>query len=211
MTNFKETRLGILGGSFNPVHIGHLLLAQTLCDALELSRIIFVPCATPPHKKASSLLPAKHRLAMLELAIEGIINFEVSDIEIQRGGTSYSIDTVRQLKQLHPNVELYFIVGTDTLKELHTWRKIEELLSLCHIAAAARPGPSTANLTAADIKLPAPWPERLLANIVSSRLIDISSSDIRYRLAEGLSVRFMVPQSVEMYILEHRLWTTRNS
>jgi nicotinate-nucleotide adenylyltransferase len=211
MTNFKETRLGILGGSFNPVHIGHLLLAQSLSDKLELSRILFIPCACPPHKKASSLLPAKHRLAMLELAVEGNIHFEVSDIEIQRGGTSYSVDTVRQLKEQYPDVELNFIVGTDTLKELHTWRKIEELLSLCRVVAAARPGPSTTSLSVNDIKLPAPWPERLIGNIVSSRLIDISSSDIRYRLAEGLSVRFMVPQSVEMYILEHRLWTTRNS
>lgn len=211
MTNFKETRLGILGGSFNPVHIGHLLLAQTLCDALDLSRVLFIPCSTPPHKKASSLLAAKHRLAMLELATEGIVHFEVSDIEIQRGGTSYSVDTVRQLKELHPNVDLYFIVGTDTLRELHTWRKVEELLSMCHVVAAARPGQPSPKLNAADIKLPAPWPERLLANIVSSRLIDISSSDIRYRLAEGMPIRFMVPQSVEMYILEHRLWITRNS
>ena len=131
------------------MHLGHLVIAQDALEHFEMSKIMFVPCACPPHKSSSDLAPAGHRLAMLEGALEGDLHFEVSDIEIQRGGLSYTIDTIRTLKELNPGVELCFIIGADSLVELHIWKDIESLLQLCRIVTIARPGIWTvwANLT----------------------------------------------------------------
>jgi nicotinate-nucleotide adenylyltransferase len=206
MQNPVPGRIGILGGTFNPVHIGHLILAQTAIETLELSRMLFIPCATPPHKSPSRLTPAKHRLAMLEMAVEGDPRFEVSDAEIRRGGISYTLDTVADLHKTCPDAELVFIIGADTLPELHLWKEVYTLLALCRIVAFARPGVRLGTLSAKDLHLDSPWPERLLKDIRIGRLIEISSSDVRHRIAEGLSIRYLVPAAVEMYIAEHGLY-----
>jgi nicotinate-nucleotide adenylyltransferase len=199
-------RVGVLGGTFNPIHNGHLLLAQSAIDRFELSRILFVPSATPPHKGGANILSADHRFSMLSLALEGDIRFEASDLEIRRGGCSYTIDTIRHLKRTQPNTHLYFIAGIDSLLELWMWKEAEELLKLCEFVSFERPGLSAGRPQPEQIKLPPPWPERLLAGAFRGRLIEISSSDIRYRVAEGLSIKYLVPSAVEIYIAEHGLY-----
>ncbi len=199
-------RLGILGGTFNPVHLGHLIMAQDALEHFELSRVLLVPCASPPHKSAQDLAPASHRLAMLEAVLEGDLHFEASDLELQRGGTSYTVDTLRELAALNPGVELCFIIGSDSLLELHLWKDIEAILGLCRVVTIARPGIDLAGLKGTDLKLPDPWPARLLADIRVGHQVDVSSTDIRYRVAEGMAIRYLVPAGVEMYIAEHSLY-----
>ncbi|MCX7590768.1 MAG: nicotinate-nucleotide adenylyltransferase [Kiritimatiellae bacterium] len=199
-------KVGVFGGTFNPIHLGHLILGQTALESCGLSSVLFIPCSKPPHKTAKNLASAHHRLAMVELAIEGDFRFRVSDIEIRRGGVSYAIDTIRSLRATDPSAAYYFLIGTDTLLELHLWKNIDQLLTLCTFVAFARPGVDLRAIGPEHLKLPGDWGERLLSNVVMSRQIDISSSDIRHRVAEGLSIRYLVPFSVEMYIAEHRLY-----
>lgn len=208
MQSGSNPRIGVLGGTFNPVHLGHLIVAQTAMERFELGRVLFIPCASPPHKNGPGLAEGRHRLAMLQSAIEGDLRFEVSDVELQRGGRSYTIDTVRALHERFPGADFCFIIGADTLTELHTWREIETLLTLVRFVTVARPGTDLAPLRARPdrLRLPPPWPERLLADVAEARQVDISSSDIRYRLAEGMSIRYLVPVGVEMYITEHHLY-----
>lgn len=199
-------RLGILGGTFNPVHVGHLIMAQNALELFDLSRVLFIPSNIPPHKTNSMLPGVEHRLAMLESALEDELLFDVCDLEIDRGGTSYTVDTLRHLKRVNPGADLYFIIGSDTLTELHSWRNIYTALSLATFVTLSRPGSELATLKSEDLKLDDPWPARLLENVATGRLLDISSSDIRHRVAEGLSVRYLVPPGVEMYIAEHKIY-----
>jgi nicotinate-nucleotide adenylyltransferase len=205
MEGVDESRIGILGGTFNPVHLGHLILAQNAIEAFNLGLVLFVPCAEPPHKDARTLAAGLHRRAMLEAAVEGDPRFEVSDVELQRGGVSYTIDTIGELAQRNPNAALFFLIGDDTLPELHLWKDIYSLLALCRFATFCRehvPG----EIAARDLRLAPPWPERLMRDFTPGRRIEISSSDIRHRVAEGLSIRYLVPEAVEMYIAEHGLY-----
>ena len=207
MQGLKHTpRLGVLGGTFNPVHLGHLIMAQDALENFELSRVVFVPCANPPHKTGNGLVSAKHRIAMIESAIEGDLRFEVSDMEVQRGGTSYTIDTMRSFAAAYPGVELCFIIGADSLLELHLWREIDALLDLCRVVTIARPGVNLDSLTPTDLKLKEPWAGRILSDIRVGHMANVSSSDVRYRVAEGMGIRYLVPPGVEMYIAEHSLY-----
>ena len=199
-------RTGILGGTFNPVHIGHLIMAQDAMEAFELSKVLFLPCARPPHKDASALAPVSDRVAMIELAIKENRDFELCDLEIKRGGSSYTVDTVRELLRQSPGAEFFFIIGSDTLPELHSWKEIGELLGLCRIVTVARPGADLRNLSGADLRLPEAAARRLLDDVVSGHGVDISSSDIRYRAAEGMRITYLTPPGVEMHIAEHGLY-----
>jgi len=201
--------IGILGGTFNPIHLGHLILAQTALETYALTKVIFIPCAKPPHKDSAGILDAGHRLAMVEAAIEDSLFFETSDIEIQRGGPSYAIETVCALHELYPDADLFFITGTDTLKELYLWKEIYALLPLCTFLTFTRPTHGAESIQSTDLHLDAPWPQRLLKHVSPGRLIEISSSDIRHRVAEGLSICYLVPKAVEMYIAEHGLYGSR--
>jgi len=197
-------RIGILGGSFDPIHAGHLILAQDALELFELDEIVFVPCFVPAHKDPDKLASFRHRLAMTNAAIEHDFRFSVSDVEQRRGGTSYAIDTVRGLQAENPDAHYYFIIGADTLFELHTWHKIVELLALCEFVILSRPGFSPHDQ--GEIQLPPPWPERLLKQWRQAHQVDISSTDIRMRVAEGMWISYLVPAPVEMYIAEHRLY-----
>jgi nicotinate-nucleotide adenylyltransferase len=205
MNEQAARRIGILGGTFNPIHVGHLILAQSAIEHFDLSSVLFIPCTAPPHKPSTHLVEGAHRLAMIEHAIEGNPAFEVSKKELQRTGVSYAVDTVAHLARSQPNVTLFFIIGADMLAILHKWRSIYDLLALCRFVSFGRPG-GAAELTPEQIKLDAPWPERLLKDYRVGRQIDISSSEIRYRIAEGLSIRYLVTPEVEMYIAEHGLY-----
>jgi nicotinate-nucleotide adenylyltransferase len=201
-----DNRLGILGGTFNPVHTGHLILAQCAAEAFDLGKVLFLPAGLPPHKESTMLAAPGHRLAMLEMAIEGDLRFEVSDIELERGGTSYAVDTAAELHRAYPDAELCFIVGADTLPELHSWRNIYTLLRLCRFITLGRPGFDITGISPHRLRLDPPWPERLLKDYATGYMVDISSSDIRHRVAEGMSIRYLVPRAVEMYIAEHGLY-----
>ncbi|MEJ2744769.1 MAG: nicotinate-nucleotide adenylyltransferase [bacterium] len=141
MSNTGTTRIGILGGSFDPIHIGHLIVADGVADRMRLDSVLFIPCHTPPHKSAANLSAGEHRLRMVELAVKGDPRFRACDAELSRGGISYSVDTIATLKSRYARgTEFYFIVGADSMVELETWRECKKLLSLCTVVTAARPG-----------------------------------------------------------------------
>jgi len=206
MNNEQPSRIGVLGGTFNPLHLGHLLLAEEAAETYELSKVMLIPCSSPPHKNAPHLASSEHRLAMLSAATESNLLLEVSDIEVERGGVSYAVDTVRSLKTEDPTSEWFFILGSDMLAELHQWRGIYDLLEMCRFVTFGRPGFKMDSCNEEDLRLRAPWPRLLLDNLRTGRRIDISSSEIRYRVAEGMSIRYLVPSEVEMYIAEHGLY-----
>lgn len=201
-------RIGILGGTFNPVHTGHLIMAQDAMEAFELSKVLFLPCARPPHKEVDELAPVSDRVAMIELAIKENPDFELCDLEIRRGGSSYTVDTIRELLRQSSGTEYFFIIGADTLLELHSWKEIGSLLKLCRIVTVARPGTDLSNLTAKDLQLPADAVPRLLDDVIPGHLVDISSSDIRYRVAEGMRISHLTPPCVAMHIAEQGIYTS---
>jgi len=195
-----------MGGSFDPLHMGHLIVAQDAAESLSLSEVIFIPAAIPPHKQQARRVDAKHRLNILHLAVADNPRFSVSDIEIQRGGLSYSIDTVKALRSLHPDADLFLIVGSDTLVELHSWHKVEELLDLCEIATVLRPGEDSLELITQKIQLPIETRTKMMKYIIQTHRIEISSTEIRRRVETGESIRYLVPTEVKKYIEEHGLY-----
>ena len=201
-----DFKIGVFGGSFNPLHHGHLILAQDVLETFELESLIFVPCGRPAHKHEADLADPEHRLAMLEPIVELDPRFEVSDWEIRRQGVSYTIDTLEALSRERGGQTLCFIAGSDTLPELHTWRRIADLLDAFPIVSLVRPGYSHEELGTMEFHLGPERKERLLENLVLGHRVDISSSDIRMRIAEGMSISYLVPSEVEMYIAEHGLY-----
>ena len=199
-----QQRIGILGGTFNPVHTGHLIIAQHALEQVALDTVVFVPCANPYHKATDDLAEAGHRLAMLETAVSEDPRFEVSRADIDRGGDSYSVDTVADTRRRHPDARIEFIIGTDSLLELHTWKNVYDLLESCPFITMARPGFRVED--PGQLHLRPPWPEKLLGNVMMGRVIDISSSEIRRRVREGKSIRYLVPEGVEGYIRGERLY-----
>lgn len=204
--NPSRRQTGVLGGSFNPVHHGHLIMAQDVLEYCELDRIVFVPSGRPPHKPSADLAAGAHRLAMLELAVEFDPRFEVADLELSRDGTSYTIDTLDELARRWRKDQFSFVIGSDSLPELRTWHRIEELLDRYRFLSVERPGYDRRRLEGEDLGLGAERQARLLADLMSAHLIDISATDIRVRVAEGMSIRYLVPPEVEMYIQEHGLY-----
>jgi len=186
-------KIGILGGTFNPIHLGHLILAQEVMEKLNLEKIIFVPAYLLPHKDNSDIAPALDRFKMVKLAIKGNKRFSVSDIEIKRKGRSYTIDTVKEFKKLYPNDELYFIIGSDLLNYLDSWKDLDEILKLINFVVATRPG----------------YPlEKIPAHIfrIDIRAIDISGFEIRQAIKNKKSFRYLVPESVYRYINKRGLY-----
>jgi len=199
-------RVGIIGGSFDPVHLGHLIIAQDAAERLGLSKVVFIPAAAPPHKQHMLLTDAGHRLNMLKLALEANPRFFASDVEIQRGGLSYTVDTIKALSEIHRDADLFLIVGSDTLVELHTWHRINELLQLCNVATVLRPGIDSMKVIGPRIQLPEECRAQLMEYVIDAHRIEISSTEIRRRIAEGRSIRYRVPAKVEAYICEHGLY-----
>ncbi|MBI3330759.1 MAG: nicotinate (nicotinamide) nucleotide adenylyltransferase [Candidatus Omnitrophica bacterium] len=184
-------RIGIFGGTFNPIHLGHLLLAETAREALALDRVLFIPAHQPPHKRVRGLLPGPVRLKLIELATRDHPAFVASDIELARPGPSYSIETVRLLRQRLPDAKLFLLVGEDMLAA--RWLAWDELRRRCTIVAARRPG------------APRPASVRGVTWLAMPQ-VGIASTDIRRRLAAGCSIRYLVPPAVERHILQHRLY-----
>ncbi len=206
--NQNAKRFGVMGGTFNPVHNGHMRVAADATQRLGLDHVRFIPTGAPPHKCAEHLADAEHRLEMVRLAIAGHPGFEADDREIRRQGMTYSIDTLTTLQQEHPGSEIWFIIGTDTLLTLHTWKQAEKVLSACRFVTYLRPG--TPPVQPDDLRLPAPWPERLLETVYTGPGVDVSSSAVRGRIAEGKPIRMLVPESVEAYIRRHHLYEPKH-
>lgn len=199
-------KTGVFGGSFNPIHHGHLILAQDVLESFELDHLLFVPCGFPPHKDLSDYAPGDHRVNMLEMVAETDPRFEVTGMELERDSTSYTYDSLNALQDESPDEEILFVIGSDTLPELHTWHRVEDLLDEFRIVSLVRPGFRREDLESVDFRLRAGRKEQLLGSLIQGHRIDISSSDIRMRLAEGMSIRYLVPEEVEMYIYEHGLY-----
>jgi len=189
------TRIGILGGTFDPVHNGHLYLAEKVSQKLKLKKVIFIPTYLPPHKRGTGISVTKHRCNMLRLAIAKKKKFKLSDIEIKRKGRSYSVETLRQLKKRHgTRQELYFITGSDSLK--YTWRNLREILCLCRFVVVKRPGFEMKGASFRFIT-------------IDVKAMDISSTDIRRRVKRGRSISKLVPKGVALYIERHGLYRAR--
>ena len=201
------TRVGLYGGSFNPIHNGHLIVVRAVAELLTLDRVILLPSARPPHKGDRKLLDAEHRAAMVKLAIIEEPLFELSDFDLTRDGPSYTIDTVTHFREsLGPQAELHWIIGADSLSELTAWHRVHDLVDACRIITAARPGwdaidwsPLRAILTDAQVAA-------LQGGVLSTPQIDISSTDIRRRVREGRSIRYLVPDPVRSYIETNDLY-----
>jgi nicotinate-nucleotide adenylyltransferase len=211
-------KIGILGGTFNPIHNGHLRIAAEVRDRLGLDRIMFIPAATPPHKELDGGIDYADRRTMVELAVAGEEAFCVSDIEELRGGRSYSVDTLRELQKLHPVDELYFIVGSDSFLEISTWYRAEEIFTLCNIVAVERPhAPLTDLMTALPVamrgefcyhsdKMRLTHRSGFSVYYLPGRPLAISSSEIRRLVRAGDSIAALVPAAVEHYILVKRIY-----
>jgi nicotinate-nucleotide adenylyltransferase len=194
-------KLGIFGGTFNPIHAGHLLIAQDALEAFGLSKVLFIPAAIPPHKRVRDLPDGRHRLAMVRLAIRGNPAFACNDLELRRGGLSYTIETVNALRQRHPRAQWFLIVGSDSLREFHQWRNAADLARLCRLIAVRRPGEK--GFRFARAALPGLRPLMLQAHPFA-----VSSTEIRQRIRDGRPVRYLVPDAVRRYIVAHRLYQT---
>ena len=202
-------RMAFFGGTFDPVHFGHLITARAVAEQGGFERITLVPTSTPPHKRGAQASPA-HRLAMLELAVEGDPMFDICPLELTRSGPSYTIDTLKGLrKEYGPQVELYWIIGADMLNGLDKWRRVGDILERVQLLVATRPpwdqdvermlGRLQGAFGVAQI-------ERIRRNVLSTPRVDISSSDIRNRVASNRGVRYLVPLNIMGYIEKHDLY-----
>ncbi|MDD5042705.1 MAG: nicotinate-nucleotide adenylyltransferase [Candidatus Omnitrophica bacterium] len=187
-------KIGVIGGTFNPVHIGHLILAEEAREKLGLDKVILIPTAMPPHKDASGIAPAEDRLKMLKLSVKGNKFFSVSDMEIRRRGRSYTIDTLRELKRRFARDEIYFIIGSDLLKYLNEWKDLGQILEMVKFVAATRPG----------------YPLEQIPDCIDTipiRAVDISGFEVRECVLKGRSFRYLVPEAVFNYITKNKLYS----
>ena len=186
-------RIGIMGGTFNPPHLGHLLMAEQVGHQLDLDEVWFMPTAKPPHAPGKKTIASQHRLQMVQKAIAGNPMFKLQPYEVNRGGKNYTIDTMRHFVEEYPEADFYFIIGGDSANDLSTWREIDELVQLVQFVAVRRPG-----------EKPYMGPYPILW--VESPLVDLSSTEIRLRVFLEQSIKYQVPPAVEEYIKKHRLY-----
>lgn len=197
-------KIGVLGGTFDPIHVGHLKVAEEVTASLNLSEVIFMPAGQPWLKADNLISPAEHRLEMMRLALAGRANFRLSTMEIERPGPTYTVDTMAELRrQLGSGDELFFILGWDNLTQLPQWHQSSRLIKLCRLVAVPRVDFPPPDLASLDAVIPGLSPRVIL---LDAPRIDINASEIRQRVREGLSIHNLVPGVVERYIKEHRLY-----
>lgn len=209
-------RLGIFGGTFDPVHLAHLIVAQEAIRIVKLDRILFIPASVPPHKTYPGMAPARMRYEMAELAIEGDHNFSLSDIELRREEPSYTLKTLQELHQsFPPETDFFLLIGEDNVRELPTWYHWEEIFTLCTMLVVSRPG--VVDRPGGAMEEGKQWLEGVDPKLIgrmqflTTPLISISSTEIRRRVASGESIRYLVPGRVERYIIEHGLYRRTES
>jgi len=199
--------MGVLGGTFDPIHNGHLIVAEETRTRLNLAEVLFVPAGQPWLKADISILAAEHRVQMVRLAIADKPYFKLSTIEIDRAGLSYSVDTIGELQaQLSAGDELFFILGWDNLAELSQWKEPSRLIKMCRLVAVPRVGYPIPDLESLEATIPGLSEQVIL---LGKPEVDISASVIRQRAAQGLSIRHLVPEPVDEYIRRHKLYVTR--
>lgn len=194
-------RIGVLGGTFDPLHVGHLAAASVAIDCAHLDRVILVPAAQPPHRPAA-VAEARDRLAMCSLATTGDARFDVSGLELDRPGPSYTVDTLIELRRLHPHAELFLILGWDAASLFHTWHRPEQVRAIASIVIVGRPGSMAPQL--ADLKSAGLDEEGIV--LCSGHTPAVSASDVRRAVAAGEPIIGLVPEAVERYITAHRLY-----
>ncbi len=215
-------KIGVLGGTFNPVHYGHLAAAEEIRDRLKLDRVLFIPVHLPPHKQEEDLPSATQRLEMVRLATAGNPHFKVSDIEVKREGLSYTIDTIEALRAASPGAEFFFITGLDSFMEIQTWKDWEKLLTLCCFVVLSRPGYNFKDLLKIGFMKQSEKELDALDRGVETQMViesdgikvclelipfyDISSTDIRKRTREARTIKYHLPETVENYIIENKLY-----
>jgi nicotinate-nucleotide adenylyltransferase len=199
-------RLGVFGGTFDPVHYGHLLLAETCREQCRLDQVWFIPASRPPHKQQWVLTPADKRLDMLRLAIAGHDGFVLSELEIERGGVSYTVETLSMLQQRHPADELFFLMGADSLRDLPTWREAARVCQLAVPIVVRRGNAPEPDFGVLAGLVSAERLEEFRRHQVQMPLVQFSSTAIRQSVAAGRSIRYQTPRAVEKYIETHKLY-----
>ncbi len=199
-------RIGVFGGSFDPIHLGHLILAENCRQQANLDQVLFIPCAMSPHKLDGAHGTDRQRMEMLDLAIGGHRDFVSSDLEIKRSGVSYTVDTLQALHASQSGNEWFFLMGADSLESFSSWREPEEILKLAKPIIVGRPGSDPVDVSVLERLSSADYVESVRELSVESPLIDISSSAIRSRVASNQSIRFLVPRSVEQYIVTQKMY-----
>lgn len=215
----ERERVGLLGGTFNPIHNGHLKAAELVCRRLALEKVLFIPSYIPPHKENFEILPPSHRMRMVKLALESFSNFFPSEVEIEAPQTSYSIDTISKLKKIYPQAELFFILGIDAFLEIKTWKEYQKVLDQCSFVVISRPGYQLEDAWTALkdeyasrlMELPSGIepPEIMrppLIYLMELETLPISSTGIRKRIKANLSIEGLVPEPVAVYIQTNRLY-----
>jgi nicotinate-nucleotide adenylyltransferase len=200
---FANSRVGVLGGTFDPIHIGHLILAEEARDQLKLDRVYFVPAGNPPHKQGRHLAPVEARVQMTELAVAGNDAFRVSRVDADRAGPHYTIDMMQIIQgQLPPGCELFFLMGFDSLTELPTWHEPARLIATCHLVALTRH-----DIEVDWAKLEAALPGiRQRVTILDMPELEIASHQLQERVREGRTIRYLVPEPVRQYIARERIY-----
>lgn len=202
-------RIGVLGGSFDPIHVGHLLLAEQARSEFNLDKVIFMPAKLPPHKLEKTMTDVSDRYEMTRIAIKDNESFTISDLELKREGTSYTVDTITELKRIYPEAHIFFIAGADSIFQLETWMTFEELLKMVTFLGAIRPGYDPSDLYKKVEHLNLTYQADVRA--VSFPMIDISSTIVRNLLLEGKSVRYLIKDEVLAYIEEKGLYEEKRN
>jgi len=201
----EKPRLGIMGGTFDPIHYGHLVAAEMARGEFNLSKVLFIPSGTPPHKIRRDVSAANLRYEMVELAIKDNSEFDLSALEMERKGPSYTVETLRILRRAWPEHELYFITGTDALLEIFSWREAEEILTMIQFIGAARPGFDARDFL---LKVQQEHPETQgRIHYLEVPALAISSTDIRARVRHGQPIRYLLPEPVRLFLQKHGLYS----
>lgn len=200
--------IALFGGSFDPIHHGHLIIARSVAEHCSLDRVVFLPTANPPHKSTAGMTPANHRAEMVRLAIANEPRFDLSDFDLLRPGPTYTIETIDHFRGKLPDVDpLCWIIGADSLNELPTWYRVHQLVDSCRIVTAARPGYDVINWHSLARVFNVGQIERLRMGVLDTPRIDISATEIRSRARRKLPIRYLVPDAVADYIHQHKLYT----
>lgn len=203
MSKMEKKRIGLFGGTFNPIHCGHVKAAESVQNIFSFDRILFIPSYLPPHKESGDVASAAHRLKMVELALASFDRFFPSSVEIDARGTSYSILTLNKIKEMFPQTEAFFLLGIDAFLEIETWKDYEDVLKQCSFVVMSRPGFRLSE--AKDILT-----EKYKIYLLSINTLDISSSKVRERIRKNQPIEGLVPENVENYIKERRLYLQKN-